>query len=105
MRAFTLPMILFLAACSQAPVASEPAPPPAADPPAQQKNEPVMCTNPRPEVCTAIYEPVCATRDTGVRCITAPCPSEENVTKASACTACSDPKVISHVKGECPVAK
>jgi len=98
---WNLPLLLLLAACSQAPVASEPPPP--ADPPKQeQKNEPVACTNPRPQVCTAIYAPVCATRDTGVRCIKAPCPSEEQVTKASSCTACSDPKVISYVDGECP---
>ena len=103
MRRWNLPLLLLLAACSQAPVASEPAPAPPADPPREQaKNEPVMCKDPRPEVCTAIYDPVCATRDTGVRCITAPCPSEEQVTKGSSCSACSDPKVISWVKGECP---
>ena len=103
MRAWTLPLIVLLVACSQAPVASEPtAPPPAAEPPAQAKNEPVMCKEPRPQVCTAIYAPVCATRDTGVRCIRAPCPSEEKVTKSSDCNACSDPKVISYVPGECP---
>ena len=101
MRAWTLPLIALLAACSQAPVASQP-PPPASDPPVTTKNEPVMCKEPRPEVCTMIYQPVCATRDTGVRCIRAPCPSEEKVTKSSSCNACSDPKVISYVQGECP---
>jgi hypothetical protein len=49
------------------------------------------------------YRPVCATRDTGVRCITTPCPSTEQKTFSNACTACSDPKVIRHVPGECPV--
>jgi hypothetical protein len=49
-----------------------------------------------------MYEPVCATRDTGIRCITAPCPSEEKKTMGNACSACSDPKVYSYVKGECP---
>src|SRR6478735_8096386 len=101
MRAWTLPLIALLAACSQAPVASQP-PPPASDPPVTTKNEPVMCKEPRPEVCTMIYQPVCATRDTGVRCIRAPCPSEEQVTKSSGCNACSDEKVISYVEGECP---
>ncbi|MEO8161029.1 MAG: hypothetical protein ABI588_06390 [Arenimonas sp.] len=95
-----LPMLL-LAACAQAPMVSEP-PPPATDPPAQGRNEPVMCSNPRPEMCTMIYAPVCATRDTGVRCITTPCPSTEQVTKSSGCDACSDAKVVSYVKGECP---
>jgi hypothetical protein len=49
-----------------------------------------------------IYLPVCATRDTGIRCITTPCPSTERKTMSSACSACSDPRVVSHVKGECP---
>jgi hypothetical protein len=102
MRAWTLPLILLLAACSQAPVASEPVPPPPADTASQAKNEPVMCAEPRTKMCTTIYQPVCATRDTGVRCIKAPCPSEEKVTRSSACNACSDPKVISYVPGECP---
>jgi hypothetical protein len=102
---WNLPLLLLLAACSQAPVAS--GTPPPADPPKQEtkqetKKEPVTCTNPRPQVCTMIYAPVCATRDTGVRCIKAPCPSEEQVTKSSGCNACSDEKVISYVEGECP---
>ena len=96
-----LPMLLLLAGCAQAPVASESAPP-AADPPASTRSEPVMCGNPRPEMCTMIYDPVCASRDTGIRCVTTPCPSTENVTKSSGCNACSDPKVVSYVKGECP---
>jgi hypothetical protein len=97
---WNLPLILLLAACSQAPVASEPA---RETPPPQTRNQPpVMCAEPRPEACTAQYDPVCATRDTGVRCITAPCPSTELKTMGNACSACSDPKVISYVKGECP---
>jgi len=103
MRTWTLPLIVLLAACSQAPVASEPSPPPASDPPKQEEEKkPVVCPEKRPEVCTMIYAPVCATRDTGVRCIRAPCPSEEQVTKSSGCNACSDPKVISYVEGDCP---
>jgi hypothetical protein len=96
-----LPMLL-LVACTQAPVASTQTPPPAADPPAETRSEPVMCGNPRPEMCTMIYAPVCASRDTGVRCITAPCPSSAQVTRSSGCNACSDPKIVSYVKGECP---
>ena len=95
-------LLLLLAACSQAPVASEPPAKPASDPPRQEENKPVTCTDPRPQMCTMIYAPVCATRDTGVRCITTPCPSSEQVTKSSSCNACSDPKVMSYVKGECP---
>ena len=84
----------------------EPAPTPAPAAPASDagsaKQEPVACTDPRPQVCTAMYDPVCATRDTGVRCITTPSPSEEKKTMGNACSACSDPKVYSWVKGECP---
>ena len=93
-----LPLLMFLGACAQAPVAA----PVANDPPAESRNEPVACTNSRPEMCTMIYEPVCATRDTGIRCVTTPCPSSEQKTMSSSCTACSDPKVSSWVKGECP---
>jgi hypothetical protein len=94
---------LVLTACAQAPVASE-APPPAAEPPpvADTRVEPAMCKDPRPEACTAHYDPVCATRDTGIRCVTTPCPSTELKTMGNACSACSDPKVYSYVKGECP---
>ncbi len=60
------------------------------------------CKNPRPEVCTQQHEPVCAKRDTGIRCVTTPCPSEENVTITNACTACSDPKVFGYIAGACP---
>ena len=61
----------------------------------------VACTSPRPEICTREYRPVCAQRDTGVRCVTAPCPSAEAVTMATACTACSDPKVIGYEPSAC----
>ena len=96
MLRLNLPLLLLLCACSQAPVASEP-PPRKEEPPVM-----VMCKDPRPEACTAQYDPVCATRDTGIRCITAPCPSSEQKTMGNACSACSDPKVSGWVKGECP---
>lgn len=53
-------------------------------------------------MCTMEYNPVCATRDTGIRCITAPCPSSERKTYSTACTACADPKVSGWTKGACP---
>jgi hypothetical protein len=63
---------------------------------------PITCTEPRSQVCTRDYRPVCATRDTGIRCITAPCPSSEQRTYSNGCEACSDPKVLQHVEGACP---
>ena len=92
----SLSLALLLCACSQAPVASEP-PPPREQPPVV-----AMCKDPRPQMCPQIYDPVCATRDTGIRCVTAPCPSSEQKTMGNACSACSDAKVSSYVKGECP---
>ena len=59
------------------------------------------CESPRPEICTKEYRPVCATKDTGIRCVTTPCPSIEEVTKSNACTACADEKVTSYVPGAC----
>ncbi|HRJ54001.1 MAG TPA: hypothetical protein PLE99_14680 [Candidatus Thiothrix moscowensis] len=62
----------------------------------------VTCQNPRPEICYEIYAPVCASKDTGIRCVTTPCPSEEQVMFSNDCTACADPKVRGYVAGQCP---
>ncbi len=59
------------------------------------------CKSPRRQMCTREYRPVCAIRDTGVRCVTTPCPSTEKVTKSNACTACADEKVFSYTPGSC----
>jgi hypothetical protein len=61
-----------------------------------------LCPEQRPYVCTMDYRPVCATRDTGIRCITTPCPSSEQKTYSNACSACADAKVIGHIPDECP---
>ena len=60
-----------------------------------------VCAEPRPQACTREYRPVCADRDTGVRCVTTPCPSMERVTYPNACSACADPKVVTHTPGPC----
>ena len=59
------------------------------------------CQDPRPEACTQQYDPVCGLRDTGIRCITTPCPSSEWKTYSNSCTACSDPDVSGYWPGEC----
>ena len=59
------------------------------------------CHDPRPQICTREYRPVCGTRDTGVRCVTTPCASHEYKTYGNACTACADPKVIEYRHGAC----
>ncbi|MEZ5537440.1 MAG: hypothetical protein R3F02_17695 [Thiolinea sp.] len=61
----------------------------------------VRCTTPRPEICYELYQPVCAVRDTGVRCVTTPCPSTEKITYANDCKACADPKVFGFQRGDC----
>ncbi len=61
----------------------------------------VNCPEQRPEICTREYRPVCATRDTGVRCVTTPCPSTEQRTYSNGCSACADEKVISYRLDAC----
>lgn len=60
------------------------------------------CEGERGSMCMQVYEPVCATLDTGVRCVKAPCPSQTTKTYSNACTACADAKVIGHRPGACP---
>jgi hypothetical protein len=60
-----------------------------------------VCNNPRPEMCTRDYRPVCGLRDTGVRCVTEPCPSTEHETYGNACEACADGAVRSYRPGIC----
>ena len=54
------------------------------------------------DACIEIYQPVCALRDTGVRCVTTPCPSEEWKMYSNDCSACRDPDVMGYKQGECP---
>ncbi|MEL7044691.1 MAG: hypothetical protein AAGL66_06685 [Pseudomonadota bacterium] len=51
---------------------------------------PVACSEPRPQVCTTIYAPVCAEHDGGRR-----------ETHASACNACADDTTLAYVDGLC----
>ena len=96
MRLLPALLILLCTACTTpgAPVAAPSAP---AKPPLPI----TACTEPRPEICTFEYLPVCASRDTGVRCVKAPCPATEWKTYGNACSACADAKVSGYVKGAC----
>lgn len=70
---------------------------------AQRRQSAIECTTPRPEECAEIYMPVCAVRDTGIRCVTSPCDSTEQVDYSNACSACRDPEVLSYTEGQCLV--
>lgn len=61
----------------------------------------VACANPRPEICTREYRPVCAQVDTGKRCVTVPCESAVSQTRGNACDACGDSKVMGYTPGAC----
>lgn len=64
--------------------------------------KPTICKEPRSKMCTREYRPVCATKDTGIRCIKNPCPSIRQVTYSNACTACADSSVYGYRLGACP---
>lgn len=93
-------MLLFACALQQPGPALAVAPEAGAMP--AEKPKPTLCTDPRPQACTMDYRPVCATRDTGIRCVTTPCPSTEKRTYSNGCGACSDPKVSGYVPEACP---
>ena len=48
-----------------------------------------LCVDPRPEICTMEYAPVCGYTNSGQK------------TYASGCTACSDKTVTGYTQGEC----
>ena len=73
-----LPWLLLLTSCATPTDATIPA-------------NAVQCTDPRPQVCTMDYTPVCASRDA----------TGEMATYANACTACADITVMYHQPGAC----
>jgi len=96
MRLLPAIMIFLCSACTNpgTPIAMPSVP----DKPASQM---ISCPETRPQMCTKEYLPVCASRDTGIRCVTQPCPSMEWKTYGNACDACADTKVFAYVKGAC----
>ena len=50
----------------------------------------ILCEEPRPQICTREYNPVCATlKDGGTK------------TGSTGCTSCSDPEVVGYKMGAC----
>jgi len=58
--------------------------------PAHLDAESSRCSDPRPEVCTSHYDPVCGIDEDGSR-----------RTYGNACNACADPAIVRHMPGEC----
>lgn len=96
-----LAMLALLAGCvGQAPDEQTSAPPPAASPGPTY----TACAEPRPEMCTFDYRPVCGIRAERVRCVKEPCLAALPRTYGNACTACADPAVSRYKPGECDSA-
>lgn len=55
-----------------------------------QKSETIVCKDPRPQMCTMDYRPVCGTKSDGTQ-----------ETYSNGCGACSDPEVVEYLAGEC----
>ena len=96
---FMMPMLWALFACSSPP--DSPQPEPNESRGVESSVVAVPCPEPRPRSCPANDAPVCAIRDTGIRCMTFPCPSSEYREYPNACEACADPKVRSWLAGPC----
>lgn len=79
--------VLTLAAVTLGAVACATAPPAAPEPDVADVSS---CTEPRPQVCTMIYAPVCAIHTDG-----------HSETHASACNACADDTATAYRNGAC----
>jgi hypothetical protein len=52
----------------------------------------ILCEEPRPQICTREYNPVCATLKNG-----------STKTGSTGCTSCSDPEVVGYKMGACGI--
>ncbi len=59
------------------------------------------CNNPRPDICSKEYRPVCGYRDSGVRCVSTPCDNTQWKTYSNGCDACSDRQLQYYRAGAC----
>lgn len=89
--------LLFLMSCQDNKLTTNPTPNPT-----KPTGIYTECKDPRTKACTREFRPVCGRVDTGVRCVTTPCPSTENKTYSNFCTACADADVYGYWKNACP---
>lgn len=93
LRFAALGLSVLLAACG---VNQPPAPEPPLEAPSEVlpiieiPREEGVCTEPRPQICTMEYQPVCALREDGQR-----------ETMSSPCNACADVAVVRYTPGAC----
>ncbi len=80
-RLFLSGVLVFFAACSAADVSSQ-----------KQKMTMTQCKDPRPQMCTMDYSPVCGINQDGSK-----------KTYSNGCGACSDVKIIEYYQGSCTV--
>lgn len=59
------------------------------------------CPEPRPEMCTQEYRPVCGHIDTQLACASPPCSLVKHRSYSNPCQACSDPSVMAYELGSC----
>jgi len=85
---------LYLVACASQPNTEKPAT-------KQTDNQLTLCKEPRPQVCTREYRPVCATLKADTPCDKDDCGTEHKKTYATGCTACANPSVLSYSSGKC----
>lgn len=60
--------------------------------------EELTCKNPRSQICTKEYNPVCGWYNNSIQCFAYPCAGEYS----NSCSACADEKVSGVTQGPCP---
>lgn len=79
---FLLLAVTGLVSCASAPTEDRPIEP--------GETDVIICQEPRPQICTREYNPVCANLSGG-----------DTRTYATGCTSCSDSTVVSYMPGAC----
>lgn len=85
-RPLAVILILLLTGCGT----SKPVAPPPPPEPVPEENPQVLCSSPRPQVCTMEYNPVCAQLVSGGVSV-----------YSSPCNACADDAVSAYLPGAC----